>query len=369
MRKFVWILVLGVVLFACKSKPDGFEISATLTGELEDGTLVFLKKIGDNNQPVDVDTTTVQGNTFFFSGAADVPELHYIFIDKGLGYGTVIVEKGEINVQGHKDSLGLAKIEGTLQNDIFGDYLEQSREISARAMSINSDLQNANAARDTISIKSLRDEFFELQEEYKNFEIDYIKKHPNGLISALLLDRAFATKSLPENEISELFEALTPEIKATKVAKSIQERLGKTKDTSIGAVAPEFSAPTPEGAELALKEAMGKITIVDFWAAWCKPCRMENPNVVQVYNKYQDKGLRILGVSLDKNAADWHKAIADDGLAWQHVSNLAYYDDEIAKLYNVNAIPATFILDENGVIIAKDLRGPALEEKIAELLQ
>jgi thiol-disulfide isomerase/thioredoxin len=113
---------------------------------------------------------------------------------------------------------------------------------------------------------------------------------------------------------------------------------------------------------------LGKVTIVDFWAAWCKPCRAENPNVVQVYNKYHDKGLNILGVSLDRRAEDWTKAIEEDGLVWNHVSNIKYFD-EIAELYNVRAIPATFILDENGVIIAKDLRGPALENKISELLQ
>jgi thiol-disulfide isomerase/thioredoxin len=113
---------------------------------------------------------------------------------------------------------------------------------------------------------------------------------------------------------------------------------------------------------------LGKVTIVDFWAAWCKPCRAENPNVVKIYNKYHDKGLNILGVSLDRKAEDWKKAIEDDGLTWNHVSNVDYFD-EIAKLYNVEAIPATFILDAEGTIIAKNLRGPALEEKIAELLQ
>lgn len=369
MRKVILLLVFGISITACTSKPEGYKISATLTGEIENGTQVYLKKIGDNNQPVDLDTTTVENKKFSFSGPIEIPELYYIFIDKGQGYGTVIAEKGDIKLTAHKDSLGLAKVVGTLQNDIFGDYLDKSREISERAMSINNDLQRANASRDTSSIKSLRDEFFELQEEYKSFEVNYIKDNPNGLISALLLDRALASKALPESEIREMFDALTPEIKETKVANSIKERLDKNKNTTVGSVAPDFSAPTPEGNQLTLKEAMGKITILDFWAAWCRPCRVENPNVVQVYNKYHEKGLNIIGVSLDKNAEDWHKAIADDGLTWHHVSNLAYYDDQIAKLYNVDAIPATFILDEKGVIIAKDLRGPALEEKMAELLQ
>jgi thiol-disulfide isomerase/thioredoxin len=112
---------------------------------------------------------------------------------------------------------------------------------------------------------------------------------------------------------------------------------------------------------------LGKVTLVDFWAAWCRPCRAENPNIVKVYSKYKDKGLSVLGVSLDRNANDWINAIEQDGLTWHHVSNVRYFD-EIAELYNVRAIPASFILDENGVIVAKNLRGPALEAKIAELL-
>lgn len=138
--------------------------------------------------------------------------------------------------------------------------------------------------------------------------------------------------------------------------------------TAIGEKAPEFSGPNPNGETIALKDVLGKVTLVDFWAAWCKPCRAENPNIVAVYEKYHDKGFNVLGVSLDRTEAAWKKAIEDDGLEWHHISNLAYFEDAIAKMYNVNAIPAAFLLDENGVIIAKNLRGPALEEKVSEVL-
>ena len=165
-----------------------------------------------------------------------------------------------------------------------------------------------------------------------------------------------------------MYDALTPDIRETTVGKRIKSKLEKNASTAIGNKAPNFSAPTPSGEELALNDVLGKATILDFWAAWCKPCRVENPNVVKLYNKYKEKGLSILGVSLDRRAEDWIKAIDDDGLEWHHVSNVRYFD-EIAELYNVSAIPATFILDENGVIVAKNLRGPELEAKISELLQ
>lgn len=368
MKKIVLSLYVIVALYACNGTSDGFSLEGTITGELEDGTKIFLKKSETGKPPVDIDTTTIEDGKFIFTGVQDSPEIHYIAFDKIRGFIPVVLENGTIILEAQKDSISFAKIKGTLQNELFNDYLENSRAISGRVVSMQNDMREAQSKNDTATMTSLRDEYFELQEEAKDSEFDYIKENPSALISALLIDKALSTKALPENEIKELFEALTPEIKATTAGKALAEKFKKSENTTIGAKAPNFSAPTPTGEKLALNDALGKVTIVDFWAAWCRPCRAENPNVVNVYNKYHDKGLNILGVSLDRKAEDWIKAIQDDGLVWNHVSNVNYFD-EIAELYNVRAIPATFILDENGVIIARDLRGPALEAKIAEMLQ
>ncbi|KKN11286.1 hypothetical protein LCGC14_1028080 [marine sediment metagenome] len=360
---------------ACNQKPEGFTINGNLRGEVENGTQIFLRTIGENNQPVDIDTAKVENGKFKFTGVAETPELNYIFIDKLPGYTAIILENGDIQLESQKDSLGYAKIDGTPQNEIFAKYMQKSRELNLQAQSIREDMDQANAKRDSATARSLEDEMVELQEEYENFELDYIKSHPEALISALLIDRALGTGAVTVEEAKAMYEKLSPEIKKTKVAITIQERLdskeqseANAKNTTIGAKAPDFTAPTPDGKELALKDALGKITLVDFWAAWCKPCRAENPNVLRVYEKYHDKGLNILGVSLDRTAEAWKNAIEADGLIWQHVSHVAYFNDPIAKLYNVDAIPAAFLLDENGVIIAKNLRGQALEEKVAELL-
>src|SRR5690606_22350055 len=141
----------------------------------------------------------------------------------------------------------------------------------------------------------------------------------------------------------------------------------KKNKVAIGQKAPDFTANTPEGKAESLHKNLGKVTVVDFWASWCGPCRKENPNVVALYNKYKDQGLKIIGVSLDKEKDAWVKAIADDKLNWLQVSNLKFWDDAIAKDYAVESIPATFILDANGIIVAKDLRGAELEAKVAEL--
>ena len=376
MKKILLPLITISILMACKSEPEGFTINGTLTGDIKDSTRVFITKVGETKERINLDTAFIKNGKFKFTGNADsIPEMRYLFVDNFLGYTPLILENGQIELTGHRDSLTVATVRGTPQNEIFKDYLEGSRGIQGKAQSIQEDLKKARFGKDTATVISLQDEWTELQEEFKNFDIGFIKDNPNSLIGALLIDRALSQKLLEVQEVEEMYEALSPRIKNTEAGINISKNLRTLKEkeengkkTAIGVKAPNFSAPTPSGEQLALNDVLGKVTLVDFWAAWCRPCRAENPNIVRVYKKYHDKGLNVLGVSLDRKAEDWKKAIADDGLDWNHVSNVAYFNDPIAKLYNVDAIPAAFLLDENGIIVAKNLRGPALEHKVAELL-
>ena len=370
MKKLFAISLGALLISACNSEPKGYVLSGTITGEPENGTQIFLKTTDSLNQLVDIDTTAVQDGLFSFSGNQVEPKMYYLFVDKMRGNVPVIVENGTIDVEFQKDSIGYAKLKGTEQNEVFMDFLEESRRFSERAQSMQNDMRTAAQQQDTATVAALREEFMEFQEDAKNFNLDFATSHPDAYISVLVIGNLLATKSATIDEIKSMFEALSPEMKETEPAKKIAEQLENLKSTEVGATAPDFSAPTPSGDVLALSDVTSnaKLTLIDFWAAWCRPCRAENPNIVSVYKKYHEKGFDVLGVSLDTQAEQWTGAIEADGLEWNHISNLQRFQDPIARLYNINAIPAAFLLDENGVIVARDLRGPALEEKVAEIL-
>lgn len=340
-----------------------------MKGDLADGTQVLLQKPDSLNRSlIAIDTTLITNGLFEFAGTADEAVVHYLSFDGLRGNAPIVIENGNISFSAQKDSLGFSKVKGTPQNDIFMSYLEETRKMSAISKSFNDEFRMAQQQQDTAAIESLRAEYLDLQERAKSTDVDFIKANPEGLISVLILERAVTTKGLPTEELKTLYDGLSKEMQASTPGKRVGESIEKLLKTAIGSPAPKFSGPTPDGKTLALSDVKGKVVLVDFWAGWCKPCRLENPNIVSVYQDYKDKGFNVLGVSLDRKDADWKNAIETDGLDWSHISNLQYFQDPIAQLYQVNAIPAAFLLDENGTIIAKNLRGAALREKVAELL-
>jgi len=204
----------------------------------------------------------------------------------------------------------------------------------------------------------------------KNYELEFIKLNNDSYISVLILERFLNSKLISQDSAKTHYNNFTKRVVNSPSGININQILKAPKEPAkVGEIAPSFNGPKPNGDTFYLEENLKKITLIDFWASWCKPCRIANPGLVNMYNKYKDKGLKIISVSLDRDKNQWIQAINDDGLYWDaHVSNLMFWKDPIAVLYKVNAIPATFLLDENGKIIEKNLRGIQLENRISELL-
>lgn len=371
MKKLL-VLVLGaatLLSFTVFIKGE-FTISGTVSG-LENGKKITLEKQDEKGITV-LDSTKVIDGKFTFKGTTPEPGIHFLQVADVQGKVAFILEEGKISFTLYKDSIGKSKVGGTKNN-------EDLQNFNAAAMKVQKKMQEfqtanmtkfteAQAKQDTVTTNQIIREFSKFQDEMMGLSAAFPEKNPKSYLSVLFIDNMFNNPKVEIEKIKKNYNALDPALKATKTGKTIKTKIDNYKSLDIGSVSPDFSAPNPDGKVLSLKESLGKVTIIDFWASWCGPCRAENPNVVALYNEYHSKGLNIIGVSLDKDGTKWKEAIAKDGLIWNHVSNLKFWQDPIAEMYNIKSIPATFILDENGRIIARDLRGEDLHAKIKSLL-
>ncbi len=372
--KRIILLATTIMLVACTKDKKGYSITAETNG-FEDGTVVYVNSINQSNRPTIIDSAVIQKQQFEL--ILPVPEsndFNYITFKDNPGNVLFLAENHPIKMTIFKDSLRSSIVKGGNENELFFKYLNMVNNLGKEKIELNTQYQIASKLKEVEKAQKIAAKRQEIDQKEKEFRVELTNNHKTSIVAVMALTDLLNLKAIPAKEAKEKYASLADTLKTTRLGKNLDRLINNAmaiamqKRIDIGSEAEDFSAPTPNGNVLSLKQSMGKITIIDFWASWCKPCRMENPNVVRVYNKYHDKGLNIIGVSLDKKQEAWTKAIADDQLEWNHVSNLQFWQEPIAKAYGVRSIPATFIIDENGNVIAKNLRGPALEQKISELL-
>lgn len=372
MKKIAILIVLVSTLFSCRKSAEGEFIIEGEVNDLPNGKYVVLQKQDDSLGSINVDTTKLKDGKFIFTGKASEPKMHVINIlgEKSSAY--VILESGDIKIKMDKDSIQKNEYGGTHNNDELQKFTKETYKFAKKLETFEKVNRPkaivAQQFKKTEVLKKIQANYDKLAKESSDFTLNYIKENNDSFISVLLIKSMFNNFDPNLKEIQSYYSSLSDELKKTSEGKSLEKLIKKFAIPDSGKKAPDFSAKTPEGKVLSLKESLGKVTIIDFWASWCGPCRKENPNVVKLYNEFHEKGLNIIGVSLDKDAEKWKKAIADDQLTWNHVSNLQEWNDPIAKLYAVNSIPQTFILNKYGVIVARDLTGEALRNKVIEIL-
>jgi thiol-disulfide isomerase/thioredoxin len=361
---------LGLISFTNPVQPN-FTLSGVAKGVV-DGTMVYLERQDEVKGTIAIDSAKILKGTFSIKGTVEEPAVNFIQVKGVEGKIAFILDTGAITFNIYKDSISKSTIGGTSDNDALQNFNVFSQKVQKKMQDFQTankeKMQTAQANKDNATIQKLMDEFGLLQNELLEYTATYPEKNLTSFLSVLLLDNMFNQSEVNIEKIKTVYSSLLSKLQKTKPGLAIKEKIDNYKDISEGSIAPNFSGPTPSGTTLSLKQAMGKVTIIDFWASWCGPCRKENPSVVALYNEFHTKGLNIIGVSLDKDAAKWKEAIAKDGLTWSHVSNLQFWSDPIAVLYTIKSIPATYILDQNGVIVATNLRGEELRAKIASLL-
>lgn len=367
MRALSVVFVILVLMSCSMGKGRNADDPITISGKINNvGVGEVILEYFNGTYISTVDTLTVNADGTYFS-TYQPPEPGYYRINFFQTQFVNILFTGEsiaVNVDGSNPT-AFFEIKGSKEMDQINGISTILERFNATAGQINEEFRAAAREDDTARMENLRGQFIALQKD-TNKEV---KDNIRGMGASLALLQAvnFIDKDQEFPFIDSIAQVINREIPDYSIKRDFMAEIEKLRRLAVGSAAPEISLPDPEGNIVQLSSLKGSYVLIDFWAAWCGPCRKENPNVVRLYNKYHDQGFEVYGVSLDREKQDWIKAIQDDGLTWTQVSDLKYFQSEAARDYNVNAIPATFLLDKDGNIIGKNLRGKLLEDKLAEL--
>ena len=363
MMNRLFILIILFLIISCDAKHEGFTIKGKIDG-VDNGTALLRRRF--ENKFITIDSAEINDGIFKLSGLISEPQMCYIWISDSLPPIRLILENVDYSIKAGINDLNNPIIKGSSLQDKLGQYNALIRPYEDKLDSIYYLIQMNNTTGNQESLDSLSNVFNEVELKERSVEKEFVINNGDNIIGPYILWGTLAY-DLELNEIRRLTSKFSPELDTTIYVKQIKNHIETLQRVSLGNRYVEISLPDTSGQETKLSDYLGNYVLIDFWASWCGPCRRENPRVVAIYNEYKEKGFEIFGVSLDTDADAWQEAIHKDGLNWIHVSDLLGWNSKAVKLYGIRAIPHTVLIDKEGLIIAKNLRGKGLKEALQKL--
>lgn len=356
--------LLAVALFSCNKQT--FNVNVDLLNA--DGKMIYLQQLAGNDVMV-IDSAVIQNNKANFIVECGNPATRYSIKIDGVRYPIgFFCENKDIVVTGDINDNRNITASGSNAQQLINEYNAENKKFNEKFSELLKKYRNAEQINDHDAMEKIENEYNQVEKNQNNYQTLFLTKNSNSFVAAYILYNNRYNYEL--NEIEDFVNNFNINIE-NDYSKLLDEYIAILQRVDIGQPYLDFTQETPEGDMLSLSELVGKskLLLIDFWASWCGPCRAENPNVVEVYKDYHEKGFDILGVSLDMEKEKWIKAIEDDELVWHNISDLKYWNNEAAKSYGISSIPSNLLLDENGTIIAKNLRGEDLRKKVEEILK
>lgn len=327
----------------------------------------IIAQIRQDGAWVKLDSAELKNGQVTFTGSVEMPEFYYFTIKNSRNYIPVFVESGEIAVTTTAANMRELTVEGSASHAIYQNLQNELKEFDLKGSELGQQYREAQSQGDEERKEEIAQEYEWLEEDKAMVILNFAKTNNTSVVSPFVINANSYMFDL--TELEGVASVLDPSIASSVYTKALNNRIDILKKVEIGQPFIDFALNDPEGNPVPLSSVVnGKYVLVDFWASWCGPCRAENPNIVEAYQNYSDKGFDVFGVSFDRDYNKWVEAIGKDKLTWSHVSDLKYWESEAGKLYGVQSIPHSILLDPDGIIIAKNLRGADLQSKLAELL-